>query len=276
VTLADKVARLEEQLAALPSLMVALSGGVDSAVLVALAARFVRGRVVAATTSSAAVPPEEVEAARLLAERAGVAHRVLATDELADPAYRANDGRRCFYCRQSMYGALWAAARAEGIEHVADGLQRDDIVADRAGVAAADEHGILHPLRVAGLGKADLRRIAYGLGLPLYDKPAQPCLASRVMRGLEVTEDRLARVHRAERAVASLGYRELRVRCEDRHARIEIGQAELARAMEDPQRIVAAVVGAGFETAEVDASGYLGGNDPTARAPTRLLRQQRK
>jgi len=258
VTLAAKIAVLEQDLAGLPSLMVALSGGVDSAVLAVLAGRAVGGRVVAATTTSAAVPPEEIETARSVAQRAGIPHRVVRTDELSDPAYRANDAFRCFHCRQSMYGALWEAARAEGITHIGDGLQADDLVADRAGVKAASEHGILHPLRSAGLGKAEIRRLALGMGLSVHDKPAQPCLASRVARGVEVTEERLERVLRAERAVADLGYRVLRVRCDDADARIEIGAAELGRALRDEGRLVSAVVASGFRSATVDPAGYRG------------------
>ncbi|MHC4953838.1 MAG: ATP-dependent sacrificial sulfur transferase LarE [Planctomycetota bacterium] len=256
MTLARKVAALEDALGRLPSLLVALSGGVDSAVLVALAARSVPGPVAAATTFSAAVPPEEVETARDLARRCSVPHHVVATDELSDPAYRANDGRRCYFCRQSMYGALWATARAEGLAHLADGLQADDLVADRPGVAAADEHRVLHPLRAAGLNKSDLRRLAQGLGLPVHDKPAQPCLASRLPIGVGVTVERLSRVLSAERAVAALGYRELRVRCEEQHGRIEIGAAELARALAEQKRLIGAVVEAGFATASVDPLGY--------------------
>jgi len=256
VLMADKVTTLEQALGRLPSLLIALSGGVDSAVLVALAAKAMPGRVLAATTRSPAVPEDEIETARALADRCGVPHRVVETAELDDPAYVANDARRCFFCRQSMYGALWDAARAKGIGALADGLQADDIVAARSGVAAAREHRVLHPLRDAGLGKADLRRIAWGLGLPVHDKPAQPCLASRIPTGLPVTAARLARVHRAERAVEALGYRELRVRCEQSHGRVEIALADLDRAERERERIVAAVIAAGFGSAAVDPNGY--------------------
>lgn len=256
VVMADKVESLGQALGRLPKLLIALSGGVDSAVLVALAARALPGRVWTATTRSAAVPDEEIAVARAIAARCGVPHQVVATDELDDPAYVANDLRRCFYCRQSMYGALWTAARAKGIEALADGLHADDLIADRAGVVAAREHGVLHPLRAAGLGKAELRRLAWGLGLPVHDKPAQPCLASRIRTGVPVTVARLERVHRAERAVEALGYRELRVRCEDRHGRIEIAQADLDRAEGEQERIVAAVLAAGFASATLDPRGY--------------------
>ena len=248
--MASKVDRLRRDLARLPHLTVALSGGVDSAVLLALAASAMPGRVTAVTTSSAAVPAEEIADAASLAASLGVPHEVVATSELEDPAYRANDGERCYFCRREMYGVL------TGRGAVADGLNADDIVADRAGVRAAAEHGVLHPLRDHGLTKAEIRRLARGFGLSVHDKPAQPCLASRIRTGDEVTAERLARVGVAENAVRRLGYRVFRVRLEDRHARVEVGREQLADALADADRIESVVRAAGFETATVDPSGY--------------------
>ncbi|MHC4957056.1 MAG: ATP-dependent sacrificial sulfur transferase LarE [Planctomycetota bacterium] len=252
MVLARKVARLERSLARLPSLTVALSGGVDSAVLLGIAARALPGRVRAATTRSAAVPTEEIAAAAAVARRFGVQHRVVDTDELEDPRYRSNAGDRCYFCRVAMYGALLDIADGP----VADGLQADDVVADRPGTRAAAERGILHPLREAGLHKADVRRLARGLGLALHDKPAQPCLASRLPVGVEVTPERLALVHRAEQAVRARGFSVLRVRCEGDHGRIVVGADELARARAIAEELEAAVVAAGFATAAVDARPY--------------------
>lgn len=260
--LADRARLLEGRLEALPSLLVALSGGVDSSVLLGMAARAVRGPVLAVTTRSPAVAPEEVAEAARVAERLRVRHRILDTREMDDPRYRANAGDRCYFCRREMYGALLAASRAEGIVHVADGLLADDRVEDRPGVRAASEHGILHPLRDAGLRKADVRRLARGLRLPTHDKPAQPCLASRLPAGLEVTEERLRLVHRAEGALRALGLRQVRVRCERSHARIEIGASELAGALARSRELRSAVVAAGFATAAVDPRGYHGDASP--------------
>jgi len=256
VTLASKAARLCAHLQNRPSWLIALSGGVDSAVLLALAARARPGAVGAATARSAAVPAEEVEEAARMAALCGVPHFVVETGEVDDPRYRANDGKRCYFCRQAMYGGLSGRAAGFGYAAIADGLQADDLVADRPGVAAAREHGIEHPLRDAGLSKREVRRLAWGLGLPVHDKPAQPCLASRLPVGVEVTRERLARVHDAETALRAFGYRELRVRCERSHARVEIGTAELARAFAEEARVLAAVVAAGFATAALDPRGY--------------------
>jgi uncharacterized protein len=259
VILARKVALLEGRLSRLPSLLVALSGGVDSAALLAAAARALPGRVAAGTTASPAVPGEEVAEAKAVAARLSVPHHVVATREIDDPRYRANAGDRCYFCRREMYGALRELAAREGLAHLADGLQADDALADRPGVRAAGEAGVLHPLRDAGIGKADVRRLARAFGLPVWDKPAQPCLASRLPAGVSVTVERLARVHRAETAVKALGFREVRVRCEQAHGRVEVGVRELVRARARMGDIEAAVVAAGFATAALDPSGYVPG-----------------
>jgi len=253
---ADRAARLERDLARLPSLLVALSGGVDSAALLAAAARALPGRVRAATTRSPAVPDEEVQAGASIASGLGVPHDVVETDELEDPDYRANAGDRCYFCRRTMYGALWGVAEAHGLAHVADGLHAGDVVADRPGVRAARERAVLHPLRDAGFEKADVRRLARGWGLMVHDKPAQPCLASRLPAGMEVTAERLARVHRAETALRALGFSVVRVRCEDRHGRVEVGAAELERARGMRARLEAAVRAAGFGSAALDPAPY--------------------
>ncbi|MFI5403943.1 MAG: ATP-dependent sacrificial sulfur transferase LarE, partial [Planctomycetota bacterium] len=247
---------LESRLGELPSLLVALSGGVDSAALLGAAARALRGRVAAATTSSPAVPSEEIEEAKATAARFSVPHHVVPTNEMEDPRYRRNAGDRCYFCRREMYGALHALAAREGLAFVADGLQADDAPGDRPGVRAAGEMGVLHPLFDAGIGKADARRLARGFGLTLFDKPAQPCLSSRLPKGVEVTVERLERVHRAEKALKALGFREVRVRCEDARGRVEIGAPELPLARERVAEIEAAVLAAGFRSARLDPLAY--------------------
>jgi uncharacterized protein len=254
---ADKVRDLHDRLAGHDSLLVALSGGVDSAVLLGAAARALPDRVHAATARSPAVPDEEIEEARAVAERFGVPHHVVDTCELDDPRYRANTGDRCYFCRVEMYDGMAELADREGLVAVADGLQAEDVEDDRPGVRAARERGLIHPLRETGFTKPEIRRLALALGLgDLHDKPAQPCLASRLPVGVEVTPERLARVERAERALRDLGFRELRVRCEETHGRIEIAVEELAVARERERELVAATVAAGFESAALDPEGY--------------------
>ena len=243
---------------------VALSGGVDSAVLLAICARVVPGHVFAATAISPAVAREDVEDASRVAALLNVRHVLVPTDELQDPGYRRNAGDRCYFCRREMYGCLAPVAAELGVAHVADGLNASDVVEDRPGVRAAAEHGVLHPLRDAGLTKPDIRRLAKGMALPVHDKPAAPCLASRVPAGVEVTLESLRRIDRAERALRGLWYRELRVRCEVDHARIEIGSAELARALCEARRLESAVLDAGFLSSSVDPAGYRTGNAAVA------------
>jgi len=254
---AHRAALLERELGAMPSLLVALSGGVDSSALLGAAARALPGRVVAATAVSPAVPDEEVRDARAVAAHFGVPHLLVPTAEMADPAYRANAGDRCYFCRREMYARLSAEAEARGVAWVADGLHAGDRADDRPGVRAAAERGVRHPLRDAGMRKPEVRRLAASFGLRNRDKPAQPCLASRIATGLEVTPERLARVHRAEVDIRALGFPVVRVRCEGRHARIEIGPAELARAAGEAPAILGATLAAGFETAALDPRGYL-------------------
>jgi uncharacterized protein len=257
---AEKVQALLEGLERHDSILVALSGGVDSAVLLGAAARARPGRVHAATTRSNAVPDEEIEAARRLAGRFGVPHHLIETRELDDPRYRANRGDRCYFCRVEMYDGMRDLAAREGIAAIADGVQAEDSADDRPGMRAARERGLIHPLRESGFSKPEIRRLALALGLgEVQDKPAQPCLASRLPVGVEVTRERLARVERAERALRDLGFRELRVRCEDAHGRIEIGVAELPRARQRERELVAATLAAGFETAALDPVGYRSG-----------------
>ncbi len=236
--------------------LVALSGGVDSAVLLASAHAAWPGRVVGATTCSPAVPDDEVAVAADVARRVGVPHVVVATHELERADYRRNGGDRCYFCRVEMYAQLRQVAADHHLVWLADGLQADDLVADRAGVRAAAEGGVIHPLREAGLTKGQVRRLARAYGLPCHDKPAQPCLASRIPMGVPVTRARLARVEAAERAITQLGISVVRVRCEQQHGRVEVGRPELARAQELEGPILAAVRAAGFATAALDPRGY--------------------
>jgi uncharacterized protein len=241
------------------NLIVALSGGVDSGVLLALAVA-ARGpsRVVAATGDSPSLARDDLAAARGVARHLGVRHVVVETRELDRPAYRANAGDRCFHCRTELFEVLAALARrAEGGE-VAYGAIADDSPADRPGMAAAEQHGILAPLRVAGLDKRDVRRLAAAAGLPVQDKPASPCLASRLPVGTLVTPDRLARVERAEAVLRALGFGRLRVRDHHPVARVEVGAEEMARLVEPAVRsaVVEGLKQAGFPMVTVDLEGY--------------------
>lgn len=242
--------------------LVALSGGVDSAVLLALTAQVNgRERVSAVTTFSPSVPREERASARRVAEHVGVDHEEVETHELEKPEYRVNTGDRCYHCRLEMFDHLIEIARARGFDTVSYGAIVDDLGDDRPGMRAAQERGIRAPLLEAGLTKRDVRSLARSLGLPVSEKPAAACLASRIPVGTPVTVERLRRVELAERAVARLGFRQFRVRHHGEVARLEV-DADGDRLLRDPERrrlVVEAVRAAGFRFVAVDLEGYRSG-----------------
>ncbi len=250
--------------------VVALSGGVDSSVLTALAAQAIGAQnVLAVTTVSPAVPASERRAAGQVAGFVGVAHLEVETHELSRPEYRRNSGDRCYHCRIEMFETLWSIARRRGYDTLAYGAIVDDIGDDRPGMAAADGLGVRAPLLEAGLNKRDVRTIANNLKLPVADKPAAACLASRIPVGTTVTPERLARVERAEEALARLGLVQFRVRHHGEVARLEL-DAHGERLLRDPsgrQRIVDAVRDAGFRFVTVDLEGYRAGGLTVLRKP---------
>jgi uncharacterized protein len=259
VSLEARRARAIASLRRLRRLAVALSGGVDSAVLLALAVEAVGASdVVAVTGRSDAVTPRELEDAGAVAAALGVRHQVLATRELDRPGYRANAGDRCFHCRSELFELLGEFARQERIPAIAYGAILDDLGDHRPGMEAARRHGVAAPLLEAGISKNDVRALAKTFGLHVSEKPANPCLASRIPIGTEVTAERLSEVARAENALWALGFRELRVRHHGEIARLELGDVESARLESAAlrSRVVEAVKAAGFQFVVVDLEGY--------------------
>jgi pyridinium-3,5-biscarboxylic acid mononucleotide sulfurtransferase len=246
------------------SVLVAYSGGADSAFLLAAAVRALGPeRVVAATGYSDSLPQVERDPARAFAEGLGVEVLTPETHEMEREGYRANSGDRCFFCKAELIEVLTPLARARGIGAVVTGTNADDAVAGfRPGIRAADERGAVAPLRDAGLTKAQVREASRRWGLPTWDKPAAACLSSRVAYGVEVTPHRLARVERAEAAVRRLlggrGLQNLRVRDLGQQASVELDAALLP--LEDEAEIVAAVREAGFDQAQVDPRGFRSGS----------------
>lgn len=201
-----KITTLLDRLTALPSLAVAFSGGADSALVLAAAVRALgTGRVLAVTAVSDSLAAEELDVARRFAASLGVRHPLPRTAETANPGYRANGRDRCYFCKSEVLDVIGRVAAEHGFAHVATGTNADDAVDPfRPGIRAADERGVLAPLRDAGLTKAEVRRISKAWDLVTWDKPAAPCLASRVAYGVEVTPARLHRIETAERAVRRL------------------------------------------------------------------------
>ncbi|MGH9456040.1 MAG: ATP-dependent sacrificial sulfur transferase LarE [Thermoanaerobaculia bacterium] len=257
----EALGRLEAALRPHQRLLVAFSGGVDSGVLLAVARRVLGDRVLAVTADSPSMARRELDEAVRFAADLGVAHRVVATGELSRPEYARNDRDRCFWCKQTLFALCDALAREEGWSAVAYGYTRDDAGDFRPGHRAATEFGVVAPLFDAGLGKTDIRAIAKELGLELWDKPAAPCLASRIPYGSEVTEAKLGAVERVEALLHDLGFRVCRARYDGREMRIEVERAEIARAATPEIRdaIARAARAAGAALVTLDLEGFVSG-----------------
>jgi pyridinium-3,5-biscarboxylic acid mononucleotide sulfurtransferase len=270
-TLADRLAALESSLRDLGSVVVAFSGGADSAFLLAAAVRALgTDRVVGATAVSSSLPTAELTLAADFCARLGVRHLTPSTHEMQREGYRANAGDRCYFCKAELLDVLGPLAEALGFAAVATGTNADDAVAGfRPGIRAASERGAATPLLDAGLSKAEIRATSREWNLATWDKPAAACLSSRIAFGVEVTPTRLARVERAEVALREwldarrIAVRDLRVRDLGSVARVELDSSALSQLTDlDGGRsaVVALVKGAGFTDAQVDARGFRSGS----------------
>ena len=253
-----KRSALERILREMDSVVVAYSGGVDSAYLAVAAHRSLGARSLAVTADSESHSAEQRELAREVARRFGFPHRLIVTSELQNPLYARNDQDRCYHCKSELFRHLAPLALAEGFAHLVYGLIVDDLSDFRPGHRAAAEAGVRAPLAEAGLTKEDVRALSRELGLPTADLPASPCLSSRLPYGTPVTLEALRRVERAEAAVRALGFRELRVRHLGEAARVEIAREEMGRLADAALRaaVEQAVRSAGYAQATVDPEGY--------------------
>jgi len=256
--LAVKAGRLREILSGYQSVLIAFSGGVDSAYLAIAAADALGNRALAVTADSPSYPDTHRQLALTVARDFGFPHEVIHTAELDRPEYRANPANRCYYCKDELYGRLAAIARERGMAVVVDGNNADDRGDYRPGRQAAREHGVKSPLDEAELTKEDIRELARAAGLASWDEPASACLSSRIPYGHEVTDERLRQIERAEGVLRDLGFRIFRVRHHDDTARLEIAKAEMPRAL-DPDvnvRLVSALKALGYQYVSLDLQGY--------------------
>ena len=232
--LTSRADRLVGLLRDLEGVAVAFSGGVDSTVVAQAAFLALGARAIAVTADSASVPRSELDDACRLAQHIGIRHEVVQTAEFDDPNYLRNDGSRCYHCKSELYGRVDTLLPTLGVKVICSGANLDDLGDYRPGLQAAAEHHVRHPLQETGFTKADVRALAQAWGLPVWDKPASPCLSSRLAPGVAVTVERTGRVEAAEALLRQLGYRECRVRLhEGELARIEVPADDLAR-LADP------------------------------------------
>jgi pyridinium-3,5-biscarboxylic acid mononucleotide sulfurtransferase len=258
----DKSEFLHERLKSLGSLLVAYSGGTDSAYLAYAAHQALGERMLAVIADSPSLPRKELADAVAFAERHHIPVRVLQTHELEKPEYARNDAQRCFHCKSELFTQMEEARLRLGFEHLAYGMNLDDRGEFRPGQKAAELHGALAPLVDAGLSKQEIRMLAREAGLSLADKPASACLSSRIEYGRAVTAENLAQVERAEGALHALGFMQVRVRHHGELARIEIAREDLARALtlNMLDAMTDALRGAGFLYVTLDTQGYRSGS----------------
>jgi pyridinium-3,5-biscarboxylic acid mononucleotide sulfurtransferase len=261
--LVAKRERLLDILRSLECVAVAFSGGIDSTVVAQAAQLALGDRAIAITADSASVPRAEIEDARRLAQQIGIRHQVIATDEFEDPDYVRNDGSRCYFCKSELYGQIDARLDEIGARVICSGANVDDWGDYRPGLKAAAEHAVRHPLQEAGCTKADVRALAQAWDLPTWDKPASPCLSSRLAPGVHVSRERTARVEAAEVYLRSLGLRECRVRLhEGELARIEVPLTEVARLAcpEVREPLAQRLRELGFQFVTLDLEGFRSGS----------------
>ena len=256
--LTSKSRRVHELLSGADSVIVAFSGGVDSAYLAWAATRALGPAALCVTADSPSYPDHHRQLALRLAREFGLRHEFVRTAETERPEYRANPVDRCYYCKQELYGVLARIAAARGGAVLVDGSNADDRSDYRPGRRAAREFGVRSPLDEADLTKDDIRELSRRAGLPTWDEPASACLSSRIPYHSEVTSEKLRTIERAEAALRQLGFRVCRVRHHDTLARLEFGREEMARAFEPEvhERIVAALRAVGYDEVTIDPRGY--------------------
>jgi uncharacterized protein len=241
--------------------MVAYSGGVDSAFLAATAHRVLGSRMLAVLADSPSLSRHDFEAACDFARVQQMPLHIIATEELSRPEYQRNDANRCFHCKDELFAAMEALGPKLGFEQIAYGMNADDTHDYRPGQRAAEQHAVLAPLAEAGLTKLEIRALSRAAGFAFWDRPAAPCLSSRVEYGRTVTREVLEQVEKAEESLRQLGFRELRVRHHGELARVELARAEMSRAltMEMLDAITAALKLAGFQYVTLDCQGFRSG-----------------
>jgi uncharacterized protein len=257
-----KEEQLREIFRELESVIVAYSGGVDSSYVAYVANAELGPRAVCITGESASLPAFQRGEIDRVVEKFGFQHEIIRTDELENPSYRANNSDRCFFCKDELYTKLESVARGRGIQTIVDGSTVDDLGDFRPGRRAAAQHAVRSPLIEVGLSKSEVRELSHRATLPTWDKPASPCLSSRIAYGTTVTIERLGKVDRGEEILREFGFREFRVRHHDQLVRLEIAQAEMDRILQKEvfQELAARFRELGFKYVTLDLEGFRSGS----------------
>lgn len=256
----EKYQRLRSLIGECESVLVAYSGGVDSALVMAIAHRELGEKALACIGVSPSYPTREMRNAVKLAEALGVPYRLVATEEHLDPNYAANPTNRCYFCKSELHDQLQRVAQSEGWAVVLDGNNASDVGDFRPGMSAARERGVRSPLLEANVNKAEVRQIAHYLDLPVWDKPAMACLSSRVPHGVAITPELLRQIESAEDVLVELGFQQFRVRHHSEVARIELPVEDFARALQFQAEINQGIVAAGYRFAALDLAGFRSGS----------------
>ncbi|BDA70938.1 ExsB family protein [Rivularia sp. IAM M-261] len=257
----EKLDQLKALFAQMEQALIAYSGGVDSTLVAKIAYDVLGTRALAVTAVSPSLLPEELEDAKVQAATIGIRHQVIETHEMENPNYTANPVNRCYFCKSELHDTLRPLANQLGYPYVVDGVNADDLHDYRPGIQAAKERGAFSPLAEVGASKLEVRQLSQQLGLPWWDKPAQPCLSSRFPYGEEITVAKLQRVGRAEIYLRKLGFSNLRVRSEGDTARIELPTEHIKDFVSeiDLQLVVSAFQELGFIYVTLDLEGYRSG-----------------
>jgi pyridinium-3,5-biscarboxylic acid mononucleotide sulfurtransferase len=259
--LEKKLEQLKILLAEMDRALIAYSGGIDSTLVAKIACDVLGDRAVAITAVSPSLLPEELEDARTQAKEIGIKHELVETQEMDNPNYTANPVNRCYFCKSELHDTLKPIAIERGYPYVIDGVNADDLQDYRPGIQAAKERGARSPLAEVGVTKLEVRQISQYLGLPWWDKPAQPCLSSRFPYGEEITVSKLQRVGRAEVYLRKLGYQNIRVRSEEDTARIELPPEQIQDFIVNTslKELVKVFQSYGFVYVTLDLEGYVSG-----------------
>lgn len=260
--LAEKLDRLQRIFHEMGSVLVAFSGGIDSTLVLTVAHEHLGPKAIGVTALSPTLPEIELEMARRVAAEIGARHLLIETDQLEIPDFVRNDASRCYHCKTDLYQALGKLRRELQMDAIVDGTNLDDLSDDRPGTQAAREWGVRSPLVEADLSKAEVRDLARMLGLSNWDKPAAACLSSRVPRGIEITRATLSRIERAEAFLLREGFRQVRVRDDQGHARVEVGREEVPKMLRPSMQesVRSRLLTMGFATVTVDPAGYRQGS----------------